>query len=163
MRNFARLLLRRFSKAGKPFDVLGRSWSRNRVAQGIGLGLIVFAASVGLAQEHAPTPAQCQADEKAWSAESRLATSGTGFDLTIRRYSLNELVLRAKEMTGCSAVDTKNLNNYSSTATIVFSQIEKRLIRYIQETGQADRYDAWEKQRQSESRLDLLVSSVYSV
>ena len=43
MRNFARLLLRRFSKAGKPFDVLGRSWSRNRVAQGIGLRTDMFA------------------------------------------------------------------------------------------------------------------------
>jgi hypothetical protein len=112
------------------------------------LSLFLMVSSVLLGQEHAPTTAQCQADDKWWSAESRQATEGTGFDLTIRDYSLNDLIARSKELMSCMAVDPHG-GGYATTAMLILSQVNKRLVRYVQETGQADRYDAWEKQQQA--------------
>lgn len=111
------------------------------------LAVFLFLSTANFAQEHAPTPDQCQADERMWSNESVHATSGTGFDLTIKQYPLNEMIARSKEMLGCVAVDRRNAGTYNSTAALILSQIERRLIRYIQETDQADKYDAWEKQQ----------------
>jgi hypothetical protein len=108
----------------------------------------VVTASPVFPQEHAPTVSQCQADEKLWSAESRQATDGTGFDLTIREYSLNELILRSKEMMACIAVDPSR-GKYESAAMLISAQVEKRLIRFLEETGQADNYAAWERQQQT--------------
>jgi hypothetical protein len=107
---------------------------------------LMFLSASGFAQEHAPTAAQCQADERLWSSESKQATAGTGFDLTIRRYSLNELIARSKEMMMCIPVDPSR-GKYESTAMLILSQIERRLTRYVQETGQAEKYDAWERQQ----------------
>jgi hypothetical protein len=110
--------------------------------------VVAFVLLVGtvLGQEHAPTVSQCQADERLWSAESMQAGSGTGFDVSIRNYSVNELQFRVRELTECVAVDPHS-NKYSSTAMLILSQTNKRLMRYIQETGQANSYDAWEKQQ----------------
>lgn len=150
MRNFARLLLRRIRQRRWPLDVSGRSRGRNHVAQGIGFGLILLAASSNFAQEHATSPAQCQTDERLWSNESKLATSGTGFDVTIKRYPLNELIARAREMSSCMVTDTRNGSSYSSASMLILSQVERRLTRYIQETGQAEKYDAWERQQSAQ-------------
>lgn len=116
----------------------------------IGLGLMLLTASAVFAQEHAPTIAQCQADQRLWSNESIHATSGTGFDLTIKRYSIVELIDRSQEMMACMSVDSKDLSTYSSTAMLICTQIESRLTRYIKETGQAEKYDAWEKRQASQ-------------
>jgi hypothetical protein len=46
----------------------------------------------------------------------------------------------------CIAVDRSG-SKYESTAMLILSQTERRLTRFIQETGQADKYDDWEKQQ----------------
>lgn len=79
--------------------------------------------------------------------QSRQATEGSGFDLTIRECSLNELILRSKEMMACIAIDPSR-GKYESAAMLISAQVEKRLIRFIEETGQADKYAAWERQQQ---------------
>jgi hypothetical protein len=59
------------------------------------------------------------------------------------------MVNRGKELMNCISVDYDNHITYQSTSMLVMSQVNKRLIRYIQETGQAKDYDAWEKLQQS--------------
>jgi hypothetical protein len=117
------------------------------------LATVAFILLVGtvFGQEHAPTISQCQADERLWSAESLQAKSGTGFEPSIRNYPVNELQARVRELTECIAVDPHS-HGYSSTAMVILSQANKRLMRYIQETGQADSYDAWEKKQAGKSQ-----------
>jgi hypothetical protein len=117
----------------------------------IAVSLFLLAANTSpvFSQEHAPTVTQCRADERLWSAESMQAGAGTGFESPLKDYSLNELILRSKEMAGCVVVDPPNKDNYPSTAMLIMSTVNKRLVRYVQETGQADRYDSWERLQSS--------------
>jgi hypothetical protein len=108
---------------------------------------MLLCSFTAISEDHAPTAAQCQADQKWWSSQSNAATSGNGFDTSIKKYSLNELLDRAKEMTVCVSVDYQNHSSYESTAMVILSQTNKRLVRYVQETGQARDYDTWENQQ----------------
>jgi hypothetical protein len=108
------------------------------------LVIFVLGATLAYSQEHAPTAPQCQADQRLWSSQSKLATAATGFDAAIRSYSLNELANRSREMLQCISVDPDHLSQYGTTAALILSQVERRLTRFVQETGQADKYAKWE-------------------
>jgi len=72
------------------------------------LALIVL-VSAAFAQEHAPTPEQCRADYRLWSAK--------GTDFT--DVSFEELMERSHVMTECSATDPEWMQQFAEQAVRV--------------------------------------------
>jgi hypothetical protein len=105
----------------------------------------LFLLPTSNAQDHAPTVAQCQADEDWWSGQ---AEEAGGFPATTANLSIDDLLLRAGEMEKCVSVDRQRGQRYAGTAGEIFSQITVRLGQYIHETGQDAAYLAWEKKKQ---------------
>jgi hypothetical protein len=104
--------------------------------------------AAAFSQDHAPTPEQCQADEKWWGSQELMATDATAYSPSVAQLSTGDLLKRAKELMACITVDTPNAAKYDSTAMVTLSLTTKRFGRYIQETGQKDRYLDWEEQQQ---------------
>lgn len=109
---------------------------------------IVAASFPAPSQDHAPTVAQCQADEKVWGMQTE--ESGA-FPPGTANLSLDDLLERSEEMSSCIAVDRSHRESYAFTAMALNSQIETRLWGYIHETGQSAQYDAWELKKQREA------------
>jgi hypothetical protein len=106
------------------------------------MSLVLLPASN--AQEHAPTVAQCQADERWWGGQAEAG----GFPAETANLSIDDLLSRAGEMAKCVSVDRQHSGNYSSTGGVIFSQTTARLTQYLQDTNQLGAYLAWEKKKQ---------------
>jgi hypothetical protein len=116
----------------------------------LAIAVCLLWGAVAFSQDHAPVAAQCQADRKLWRAESVAATDGSGFSPSMASLSVDDLLNRAKEMLECVVIDSQN--DYNPTAALLLTLANKRLIRYLQETDQVERYTEWEKQQQKMRR-----------
>jgi hypothetical protein len=86
--------------------------------------------------KHAPTVAQCQADQHLWL--SKVETSAANDSVTLPGYSLVDEW--AQEMGDCIDVDPENRLKYSSTAS------ELRIEQFLRLKHFLDRHDGlWEK------------------
>jgi len=83
----------------------------------------------GYADDHAPTVAQCQADQRLWW--NQLDNDKEAISkLTVRQ--LNE---RSGEMNQCGIVDKQHVESYSRTAAMFHLEIENRLRRFLERHG----------------------------
>ena len=85
--------------------------------------------------EHAPTVAQCQADQRLWFAEIEADAKGSNKGLPTLA------VIRAwhSEMMDCQDVDPDNRYKYSNTHSEITAEELLRLRHFM------DRHDLWEK------------------
>ena len=84
---------------------------------------LILAASLTGQVEHAPTVAQCQADQRLWRSQLDKDAS-----------SLKYVALRkmAEEMIACDTVDLPNHQDYYDTATVASMNIALRTSAFIQ-------------------------------
>ena len=80
--------------------------------------------------EHAPTVAQCQADQRLWSSQIERSASTLTFDV---------LKSRGREMIECYDVDPANAKDYYTTASSATAVTAARLSKFIQ------RHQLWDK------------------
>jgi hypothetical protein len=88
--------------------------------------LIVFVfvfVAVGQEVQHAPTVAQCQADQRLWGHALAHPENLPDF------VALEE---RASEMVDCGRVDPQDQPEYELTAATIYAQIEARMLHYLQ-------------------------------
>ena len=99
------------------------------------LGWLIFTASLVGQVEHAPTVAQCQADQRLWLAQIEADANGdkTGLPTiyVIRAWGL--------EMTQCKDVDSINRSKYFNTEAEISTEEMLRLRHFL------DRHDLLEK------------------
>jgi hypothetical protein len=80
-------------------------------------------------QDHAPTAAQCQADERLWESDLHKASSTKD---AISRFSFQSLQDRFSEMEDCIAVDEERGPYYASLAGIYGVGVAARLKHFIE-------------------------------
>ena len=88
------------------------------------------------AQEHLPTVAQCQADQKLWlnQLEQNPARSG------VANVSFGELTGWQGEMIECQIVDRKNKRRYYATSSEVVKEQSLRLLYLAQHHNLYDQF-----------------------
>ena len=91
---------------------------------------VVMTASLGGQVEHAPTVAQCQADQRLWRAQIDEGASSLKYEV------LHE---RVGEMIACNDVDPPNTTEYYNTASLTFAAMAARMNKFIQ------RHQLWDK------------------
>ena len=92
---------------------------------------LTLAASLTGQVEHAPTVAQCQADQRLWLSQLEGKDKSTlGF------YVFTDM---AVEMESCSEVDPPNATKYYNTESEATATQAKRMSKFIQ------RHQLWEK------------------
>jgi hypothetical protein len=125
MSEFGREPIRERGRIGMP----GRDESK--FMKPIWLLLFLVSASFNplAAQEvkHAPSIAQCRADQRLWSAEAQ----GRQFNLI----SYMELVARADQMGQCSTVDPEFAFKYFDNLTAYSTESERRLQDFVMRHG----------------------------
>jgi len=96
-------------------------------------------ASVTAQVEHAPTVAQCQADQRLWFSrvESSVGTFESGDTLSERYGTLSQW---RSEMTDCMEVDPENRVKYYNTAGEIFVVTKRRLTDFIERHGLWDKF-----------------------
>jgi len=91
---------------------------------------VVITASVGGQVEHAPTVAQCQADQRLWRSQ---------LDKDASSLKYGALRKMAEEMIACDTVDPPNHQDYYDAATIASMNIALRASAFIQ------RHQLWDE------------------
>lgn len=114
--------------------------------------LLISSAHIVLAQQHAPTVAQCQADAALWgndhvkaeyiSAETAHLKAGTPNPTDIAKLPLDEIVARQNEMGNCFSVDEKNYKRYSEAQAFYTSVFADRVINFVTRHGLWDQLKA---------------------
>ena len=97
------------------------------IAASLALFLLSFVIPL-LGQDHAPTAAQCQADERLWESDLHKANSTKN---VISRFSFQSLQDRFSEMEDCIAVDEEHGPYYASLAGIYGVGVAARLKHFI--------------------------------
>ena len=97
------------------------------------LGWLVLECSLVGQVEHAPTVAQCQADQRLWSPQIEDKASTLTFDV---------LKNRGSEMIACYDVDPTNAKDYYTTASSATAVMAARLRKFIQRHQQWDQFIA---------------------
>jgi len=87
--------------------------------------------------EHAPTVAQCQADQRLWMADLEEADSK-------QLPTFHVLTKWADEMTDCEKVDPDNKWGYYNTLTEIGAEKRTRLVNFL------DRHGLWDKFKQED-------------
>jgi len=88
----------------------------------LALAVFVLTAAVIAQVEHAPTVAQCQADERLWSYSVSVNPNSQTFPV-LQRWS--------REMSQCKKVDPINVEDYSLTGTMIQLTQANRMIAFI--------------------------------
>jgi hypothetical protein len=96
------------------------------------LGIFVLAA-VGQDVQHAPTGAQCRADQRLW--DSQLLVPDKDWAHSANDVSARTLLLWWSEMSDCFAVDPNNLSDYSQTERHVLLVRGSRMADFIERHG----------------------------
>jgi hypothetical protein len=92
---------------------------------------LILTASLAGQVEHAPTVAQCQADQRLWLSELEAKTHGLPtFDVIIQWEN---------EMNDCMKVDPDNRLQYDRTWNEAEAETVKRLIHFL------NRHSLWEQ------------------
>ena len=88
------------------------------------LAVFVLTASVTAQVEHAPTVAQCQADERLWFSKltDESDSSLPGFEV---------LHLWAEELSKCQKIDPDPDAEYRDTEAIIHIEQETRLLHFV--------------------------------
>ena len=108
-----------------------------------GLALLAILVVVPMmAQQHAPTAAQCQADFAVWGivqdqidynkAETAHSNFGAPNHTIINRLSLKQLQERGGEMGDCVQVDSAHSDDYFSASRFYFSVVADRYFNFIE-------------------------------
>lgn len=113
----------------------------NRLSVGVGLFLLIGAAPVGTAQQHAPTIDVCRADAAVWGdqpaeidydhAQGKHVTDGTPNRTAIGKLFLREVDERTIEMDTCTKVDPDRFDSYSEIRDFYASVHADRFMDYI--------------------------------
>jgi hypothetical protein len=97
--------------------------------------VLLFAATLTQAQEHAPTKAQCDADLNLWRAGLMTGTRGEWTLRNDAKISFIDLLNETQEMGTCEAAympgDKLGSGPYAELAKILDSIIETRLIAFL--------------------------------
>jgi hypothetical protein len=80
----------------------------------LAVATLIAVPALGQEVEHAPTVAQCQADQALWT--SRLVEPTKGWEDTVKDTPMKTVVTWGKEMSACSVVDPQNATKYNRTA-----------------------------------------------
>ena len=94
------------------------------------LSLFVLIASGAGQIEHAPTVAQCQADQRLWYSQIQHGDSSLKYEV---------LRDRVDEMITCNDVDPPHTTDYYNTASLNMAAIATRMGHFIQ------RHQLWDK------------------
>jgi hypothetical protein len=98
----------------------------------VALALFLLSASVTAQTEHAPTVAQCQADQGLWMQQLQdLSHPLPGFHVMTARY---------KEMENCTKVDPANEVQYYNTSSEIQANQLTRLFNFAQRHGLWDKF-----------------------
>jgi hypothetical protein len=91
------------------------------------LAVVVLVASLSVGQDvqHAPTVAQCQADQRLWFSKLEALPADTNLP------SYTTLSLWAIEMTDCQKVDPKNQWLYYNVYGEVSDEQASRMVRFL--------------------------------
>jgi len=100
----------------------------------VALAVFVLTASVTAQVEHAPTVAQCQADQRLWLAQVEDIDHRS--DLP-KFFEIND---RMKEMGECEKVDPVNRRRYSDTQCELGAEQTLRLMKFIQRHNLLDQF-----------------------
>jgi hypothetical protein len=98
--------------------------------------LILTASLIGQV-EHAPTVAQCQADQRLWLARLE---SAEGKDITLP--SMSVLRVWRKEMKDCESVDAENYWKYFNTKSELWVEEVIRLQDFVDRHGLSREFEA---------------------
>lgn len=98
------------------------------------VSLILTASLVGQDVQHAPTVAQCQADQRLWLSEVEGDSSQLPNFSTISAWG--------REMTNCEKVDPDNQHKYYNTAAEIMAEQESRLMDFVNRHGLGDKFVA---------------------
>ena len=98
------------------------------------LGWLIFTASLVGQVEHAPTVAQCQADQRLWLAKLEVAPTDTNLPSydTLRRWE--------SEMGDCGEVDNSNYWKYYNTREEASEVQSSRLMKFLIRHGLYDKF-----------------------
>jgi hypothetical protein len=105
----------------------------------LAVAILIAVPAIGQEVEHAPTVAQCQADQRLWL--SKLEDDGNG------RHGLDDVTFRTlniwkKEMRQCEVVDPENSQKYYNTLSEAMVAIATRELSFIVRHGLADQFIA---------------------
>jgi hypothetical protein len=100
----------------------------------LALGWLVLTASLVGQVEHAPTVAQCQADQKLWLSKVEGPSTGLPGYYTI--------ALWGGEMQDCETVDPSNQFKYYNTMAEITAEEHGRLEHFIERHGSWDTFIA---------------------
>jgi hypothetical protein len=117
------------------------------------LGLFfTISATSALAQQHAPTVAQCQADVALWGAtnmeteynkaETAHTNVGTPNPTNLDKLPLDEIASRQVEMGDCARVDEGNYQQYYDANTFYYGIFASRVISFVKRHGLWDQMKA---------------------
>ena len=98
------------------------------------LAFVVITTSLTGQVEHAPTVAQCQADQRLWLAQAE-DNVGTNKDGDTLPPSYNTLSEWRREMQNCVDVDPENRRSYSNTESELVVVLKRRLGDFIERHG----------------------------
>jgi hypothetical protein len=82
--------------------------------------VLLLAGTLLVAQEHAPTKAQCEADSRVWDSSIDALTKS-------RTIKADELLLRAEEMQSCSVAYDEGSNHYALMAEMYGAAYDSRI------------------------------------
>ena len=99
--------------------------------------ILVAVPALGQEAEHAPTVAQCQADQRLWMAKLE-GDEG----LTLKDVTLNTLAHWEAEMVQCEVVDSPNHSRYFDTDVEAVSAESHRQFSFIKRHGLLEQFVA---------------------
>jgi hypothetical protein len=97
--------------------------------------ILISVPAIGQEVEHAPTVAQCQADQRLWRAKLE---GDQGFDL--KDVTLNTLAHWEAEMVKCEAVDPPNQSRYFNTDVEAVAAESHREFDFIKRHGLLEQF-----------------------
>jgi hypothetical protein len=96
------------------------------------LGVFVLAA-VGQDVQHAPTVAQCQADQRLWLAEIEEGDSS-------KLPTVNILTKRSDELDDCQKVDPDNVGKYVNATSEIDILKATRMVHFLRRNGMFQKF-----------------------